>query len=147
MITKLQKVNNSDRVRLQTYPVSEIFDFIDAKLAVGLTASDLGKFQRVSLKWYYTDAKGLRMSVRRAIVFHQKGVDCKCGMHGQFFALERSSDNSLHLDLYAIDDVNDEVLMTIDHINPKSKGGLDNLDNYATLCWPCNFTKADNTQK
>lgn len=35
------------------------------------------------------------------------------------------------------------VLMTRDHIVPKSLGGIDSIDNYQTLCWNCNVLKSD----
>jgi len=33
------------------------------------------------------------------------------------------------------------VLLELDHIIPKSKGGLDSIDNYATACFDCNRGK------
>lgn len=36
-----------------------------------------------------------------------------------------------------------EVMLTRDHIYPKSKGGLDNIKNYQVLCVKCNQKKAD----
>ena len=48
----------------------------------------------------------------------------------------------LHLDLYGFID-EEEVLMTIDHIVPKSKGGINENINYQTMCKICNEMKAD----
>ena len=36
---------------------------------------------------------------------------------------------------------------SVDHINPKSKGGKNSLDNYVTACWKCNLTFNDKTKK
>jgi 5-methylcytosine-specific restriction endonuclease McrA len=36
-----------------------------------------------------------------------------------------------------------EVKLEVDHRYPKSKGGLDNLDNYITACADCNLGKRD----
>lgn len=33
--------------------------------------------------------------------------------------------------------------LTIDHIQPKSRGGADNTDNLQTLCWSCNARKGN----
>jgi hypothetical protein len=37
-----------------------------------------------------------------------------------------------------------EVVLEVDHINPKSKGGKGNLDNYITACFECNRGKGKN---
>lgn len=49
-----------------------------------------------------------------------------------------------HLNLYAVNDDNELVLMTRDHIIPRAKGGLDEMNNLQTMCQPCNQIKADN---
>lgn len=36
-----------------------------------------------------------------------------------------------------------DVILHVDHIVPRSKGGKDELDNYQTLCHPCNVGKSD----
>ncbi len=42
---------------------------------------------------------------------------------------------------------NDTVILHVDHINPRSKGGKNELENYQTLCGKCNIGKSnrDNT--
>jgi len=35
------------------------------------------------------------------------------------------------------------VLMTIDHILPKSRGGGNNINNYQPMCQPCNSKKGN----
>ena len=47
------------------------------------------------------------------------------------------------MDLFGIDSNGDEVLMTVDHILPKSKGGPHHIDNFQPMCMPCNMKKAD----
>jgi predicted restriction endonuclease len=37
----------------------------------------------------------------------------------------------------------DDVILHIDHIVPRSKGGKDELDNYQTLCHLCNIGKSN----
>jgi HNH endonuclease len=37
----------------------------------------------------------------------------------------------------------DDVILHVDHIVPRSKGGKDELDNYQTLCHPCNIGKSN----
>jgi 5-methylcytosine-specific restriction endonuclease McrA len=38
---------------------------------------------------------------------------------------------------------NDGAVLQIDHIKPKSKGGVDEFDNYVTACQDCNYGKRD----
>lgn len=78
--------------------------------------------------------------------FFTKGIKCSCcGIEGKYFVKEKNkNDAAYHLNLYAIKDNGEEVLMTKDHIIPKSKGGMDNIDNYQTMCIDCNMTKGNN---
>lgn len=85
-----------------------------------------------------------------------KNLTCVgCGIKGKFLALERclsdkggnegnKEGQGFHLNLYALDEMGREVLMTKDHIIPKSKGGPDVLENMQTMCTYCNFHKQDN---
>jgi 5-methylcytosine-specific restriction endonuclease McrA len=120
--------------RIQTYSLEEIFNFL---------RNNPYTYSKGSKKQYYVDTAGNRMAVKRARVFFEKGTDCKCGLQGSFFALESHHDGSLHLDLFAKDEVGDDVLMTVDHIHPASKGGPDEMKNYAPMCLMCNRDKAD----
>lgn len=77
--------------------------------------------------------------------FFTKGYTCsKCGLTGQFFALEKPIDSQrYHLNLYAIDKNGKEILMTKDHIIPKSKGGKNRIENYQPMCEKCNSKKGN----
>jgi hypothetical protein len=84
----------------------------------------------------------------RLRTFALKGLKCaRCERVGSFFAFEvaeKSHPNTnWHLNLYSIDEYGQEMMMTMDHIHPKSKGGLNSLSNTQTLCSRCNFLKAD----
>ena len=87
----------------------------------------------------------VKVSSLRLQTFATHGVKCvKCGIQGAHFLLERSTDNiPWHLNLYALREDGVEVLMTKDHIQPRSKGGFDRLDNLQPMCFPCNQEKAD----
>jgi 5-methylcytosine-specific restriction endonuclease McrA len=92
------------------------------------------------------DGDCMRMDSHRYWVFKLKGTECvECHIQGKYFAKEKSSekDNSYHFNLYAINNEGKEVLMTKDHIMPKSKGGKDHIDNYQPMCIVCNMAKAD----
>lgn len=82
-----------------------------------------------------------------------KGLMCvECGIVGTFFALERriadkddptNKDGVCQMRLYALKPDGTEVLMTKDHIEAKSKGGVSKLPNYQTMCVECNWKKED----
>lgn len=92
----------------------------------------------------------VNMSSLRYRVFVSKGLECtRCGIKGQFFSLERAKKDETdkyHFNLYAIDEEGNPILMTKDHIIPKSKGGGNGLENLQTMCVRCNNKKADNTE-
>lgn len=97
----------------------------------------------------------LGMSVRvvgtRLRAFKEALVCAGCGRIGSRFYLERhwkrgpdeKYGDGWHLNLYAVEPNGSEVLMTRDHIVPRSKGGLDRLENCQTMCHLCNRRKAD----
>lgn len=101
---------------------------------------------------YKYDYKILRhvtvaMGSHRYQTFVLKGTKCaKCGVEGKFFALEcHTANNSekFHFNLYGIDKHGEEIMITKDHIIPRSKGGKNVLSNYQPLCIKCNQQKAN----
>lgn len=91
------------------------------------------------------DGRTFNRNSPRMVLFQTKGTTCvTCGIQGTVFVLETHDMNfTPHLNLYAINDVNEYVLMTKDHIQPRSKGGKNELANYETMCQPCNTQKSD----
>ena len=93
------------------------------------------------------NGKKVKMFSHRYITFKEKGIKCeKCGIDGKFFLLERDEkmdSDKYHFNLYAIDKNGNNILMTKDHIIPKSKGGKSDISNYQTMCTKCNLDKAD----
>lgn len=84
----------------------------------------------------------------KLITFKQKGVTCtECQIKGQFFVKEKHitkrGGEYFHLNLYAVDETGKEILMTKDHIIPRSSGGLDDIFNYQPMCAICNKKKAN----
>ena len=78
--------------------------------------------------------------------FKNNGTVCvSCGLKGEYFRLERHAlggRTSFHFNLYAVN--GNEILMTKDHIIPKSKGGKNHLNNLQTMCTKCNCRKGSN---
>jgi len=90
------------------------------------------------------DGDRINFSSLRLQTFATKGVACvRCGIEGEFFIKEKhhQSDKFFTLSLYALDGDNNWILMTKDHIIPKSKGGKDHLDNLNPMCYICNQDK------
>lgn len=82
------------------------------------------------------DEDMIKGNSQRYQTFFTKGCRCvKCGIEGKYFVKEKHlKDISFHLNLYAIDENEKEILMTKDHIIPKSKGGANDISNYQTMC-------------
>ncbi len=83
---------------------------------------------------------------QRFQTFFTKGLKCACcGIEGKYFGKEKDFNAArYHLNLYALDESGNEVLMTKDHIVPRSKGGASELYNYQTMCVKCNMEKGSN---
>jgi hypothetical protein len=83
-------------------------------------------------------------SHRRLQVFFHKGCKCvSCDNVGTNLALGVDRKGNKHLDLYC----ENGVPMTIDHIDPKSKGGSNHLSNYQPMCFICNQRKGNGDEK
>lgn len=95
------------------------------------------------------DGDYIKGNSQRYQTFFTKGFKCACcGIKGKYFAKEITrGDASYHLNLYALDKNGTEVLMTKDHIIPKSKGGQDVLDNYQPMCYICNYKKGNTLEE
>lgn len=82
----------------------------------------------------------------RYLNFIEHGLECaKCGAKAQYVNLECCCKMGNHLNVYALNRDGQEVILTKDHIYPKSKGGLNNIKNYQVLCEKCNSKKSDNS--
>ena len=116
--------------RIKTYSIDFIFSFIknnpDAE--------------------FYIDEEGNRCKLRRAKIFYEKGINCThkdCTLEGKYFALDKWTDGGFHFELYTEDYDGEELIITVDHIIPRAKGGKDHMDNYSPMCRICNHIKSD----
>lgn len=118
-------------VRFATLPYEETLE----KLKAGQWAYLAG--QKVN---------GLRSSRINCLI--AGGGKCvRCGLQGSLWALERHHPNEpYHVNLYGLGKKNKEVMLTRDHIIPKSKGGTTDALNCQVLCSKCNTKKADLVQ-
>ena len=91
------------------------------------------------------DGEWINMGSHYYQCFAMYGTTCvDCGIEGQYFVMERQGHfGKYHFNLYGLDDYGSEVLMTKDHIQPKSRGGSNTLDNYQPMCSQCNNRKGN----
>lgn len=89
------------------------------------------------------DGDRINVNSLRLHTFAEKGIVCAgCGIEGKYFVKETTSKEEIyHFNLYAVNSEGKEVLMTKDHIKPKSLGGADHIDNMQTMCTHCNGAK------
>lgn len=115
-------------------------------------------FAQLGNGWAIFDGDAIPMISLRYQVFARSRFCVCCGIEGTYFAKERSarkiknrknSDEiffqattpAWHFNLYATAFDGKEILMTKDHIVPRSEGGTDSLSNLQTMCKPCNNKK------
>jgi 5-methylcytosine-specific restriction endonuclease McrA len=82
------------------------------------------------------------------LLTYTKGITCMhCELIGKFFSLDRYKKESPHFNLYGIDKDGEEIMMTSDHIIPRSKGGGNGLKNRQCLCEKCNSAKGNSLEE
>jgi 5-methylcytosine-specific restriction endonuclease McrA len=79
-------------------------------------------------------------SERMALLIRTQVCAC-CGLKGTHFWLEYSGCKAPHLNLYGNNGNGKEVMLTADHIIPRSKGGPTAAHNLQILCARCNCAK------
>lgn len=96
--------------------------------------------RRLKYKGYEFKLGGYRL-----LTFLHKGIKCKdCGVEGKFFSLDSAIEGEKpHINLIGVRSDSTEVLMTSDHIYPKSLGGSDDIENRQTMCVDCNVRKSN----
>ena len=108
------------------------------------------RLSKVEYKVYIShifDGHSVKMDSLRYQTFKAKGVVCvDCGLEATHFGLEafpsdaRKDVTEYHFNLYGIKN-GKEVMMTKDHIFPKSRGGKDLIENMQPMCTACNCNK------
>lgn len=129
-------------VRYAKYSVNEIREAYEYSQKM---FQETGKWPRIE----FGDHK-VKLASDRYQNFFENGTECiQCGIKGEYFWLETDSNkkgmptDNWHFNLYGTDDNGKEMMLTKDHIKPKSKGGKNHVSNYQCMCERCNHKKAD----
>jgi 5-methylcytosine-specific restriction endonuclease McrA len=86
----------------------------------------------------------LNFSSNRLEALKKSPFCIQCGIKGSFFRLEKTdkeADYQIHLNMYAVDDNGQEVMLTKDHMVSVYENGTDHPGNLQTLCRKCNAAK------
>ena len=124
-------------VRHSTLKISEV---VEAVLSV---IKQRGKQKGI----FNGQSVGISSLRLQTFAFH--GTTCAhCGLEATHFAIERNltdekNNTPYHLNLYGINEKNEDVLFTHDHILARALGGKDVIENTQTMCCFCNWTKGD----
>lgn len=149
-------LRKSGMIRLATFSLDEVLPYVftsDVRHKLSVNGYKSGSWIKAGRRAYpvIIDGETIEVTVpmgsHRYQLFVEKGCQCvACGLKGKYFALERHLSGSpykYHFNLYGRDVAGKEIMLTKDHIVPRSKGGKNRLDNYQVLCSPCNTNKAD----
>ena len=154
-----QKAKKRSRyIRVATFDVGDVLPFVFTRETRHALRALGHKYN--SKEWKEASRRGYPIFVRgynhivevpmgshRYQLFAEKGTKCvSCGIVGIYFALERGQKDNpkrFHFNLYGRDKRGYEVMITKDHIVPRSKGGKNRLSNYQPMCYRCNQKKAD----
>jgi 5-methylcytosine-specific restriction endonuclease McrA len=96
------------------------------------------------------DGDHIGMDSQRYKVFAKSTKCVTCGIDGTIFLKDiggTKEGDKKHFNLYAEDTNGDLILMTKDHIIPKSRGGKNQINNYQTMCSRCNFEKGNKLEE
>jgi 5-methylcytosine-specific restriction endonuclease McrA len=142
-------------IRLAVFPVSEVLPLVFTRevrkrlrMAGHNYKSEEWKRAASHRFWVnHTESHMVPMGSHRYQLYAEKGTKCvNCPTTGTYFALERGATDykgKFHFNLYGRDKNGREVMITKDHIIPRSKGGKNKLENYQPMCAVCNRRKAD----
>ena len=125
----LSKMNSRLKlIHVAEFDINDVFSYV--------TAEESKKSWTINGQIY-----SVKMNSDRYLVFKQNTSCAACGLQGTRMILDLNpNDMNPHFNLYGVEDER-LILMTKDHIQPKSKGGSDTLDNFQTMCTTCNNLK------
>lgn len=131
---KKKKPVGHDFIRLRTMTLEEGLEYLRAP----------GQKRKIEGHWVENKNKP---SMTRLHMFATGKTKCvECGLEGSIFHIERHRNDTVmpfSINLYALNEYGAEVMMTWDHILPKSLGGSNDLVNAQCMCKSCNEKKGN----
>lgn len=126
---------NGQHVRLGMMSTPDFLKTLPAKM------NNNARGRQEKREYVFGDVKySLNISSKRYKLFRKSSKCACCGVNGVVVFLERhAKDTTPHFNLYT----EDGVLMTKDHIVPRSLGGTNDLTNLQTMCLSCNQKKGN----
>src|SRR5271167_3689411 len=101
--------------------------------------------QERKIRGMWVESTGTKAKTKLKM-FKNGQITCvKCGLEGSHWHIERAVNDLVmpfSINLYAMKGY-EEVMLTFDHILPKSMGGSNHLSNAQCMCEPCNHKKAN----
>lgn len=146
----IEGLSKSATIKNKTYSIEEVYEAIkDEMFATAMKTKKSKKGKGTYLvknpHRVLLDGDMVKANSQRLQLFYTKGFKCVvCGTEGKFFIKVKGVNEKVyHLELVGITPEGKYVLMTKDHIVPKSRGGKDELENYQTMCCICNGAKGN----
>jgi len=137
MTKKKKKVNRFEYTGVVVDPQYVFDNLVDETIGVKSDSFDV-----------FSDKLNKRFSVylnsQRYLLFKRSGCTCvECGLVADRCILiaEPNGNNRGHFEFAGVDSSGTLVIMTKDHIIPRSLGGNDILENYQPMCEVCNKNK------
>lgn len=86
----------------------------------------------------------LNVGSLRLMCFKHSNKCVTCNRVGSVFIVQRHNEiDAPHFNLFHVGPKGGLLMMTRDHIVPRSKGGADSMANSQTMCYSCNQKKGD----
>jgi HNH endonuclease len=145
---QLKEIGNNVCLKKRQFKVEKVKQIKFSKLKLAeFKFEDIFPYLQKKFKKQYQvgeQTHEVRMDSLRYFVFKNSLVCAACGLQTTKVFLEINLyDKSPHFNFYAEED-GKLILMTRDHILPKSKGGRDELSNLQCHCCICNNLKGNN---
>lgn len=125
-----------EKSKIKTKKYDPTIKAFAAEQILGLVRSGVDKF--------YHDKYCINLQKNRYKIFAENHICVCCGIEGSIMILEKQQHDVVpHFNLYAINQHDQKVLMTKDHVIPSSRGGGNTSSNLQTMCFDCNNLKSN----